>query len=101
MASPDHACERLKKCFRAVEWIDVQFTLILAGLIVGIHHHRGDAELVGFRTKHLTLTLINGLPDDHGIDATALQDIQGSIKRSGGYYAVSGMGQDRVAEGGH
>jgi hypothetical protein len=89
----------IEKNFRAVERVDVQFGLVVSVEIVGIEHDRRYMKTVAFSADALAIGEWNSVANHDGADMTVVKDIQRGVSGGHRYDSVSGMRQNRIADG--
>jgi hypothetical protein len=91
--------QRIQKNFGPIERIHVQLGLVVRVHIVRIKYHRGDVEIVAFRTNALAIGERNRIADHDGADMALAKDVQRRVRRGHWYDPIARVSQNRVANG--
>src|SRR5262245_43408322 len=91
--------QRVQKGFRPVQRVYVQFRFALAALVVRIKHNGGHTQAMSFRTNQPALQDRYGVRDHNRANVAGPQDFDCCFNRGHWYDPVSGMRQNRVADG--
>jgi hypothetical protein len=96
----DRISQRIQEVFRAVQWVDVRLGGVIMQHFEWIKHDGGDAKKARFLADYMTFIVRDGMAYNHAADMAGGQDLNGGISRGNRYDAVSGMGQNRIANRG-
>ncbi len=99
MVALHKAGKGIEKNFRAIERVDVQFGLVIGSEIVGIEHDRRNVKTVAFSADALAIRERNSVANHDGADMALTQDFERGVSRGHWYDPVSGMRQNRIADG--